>query len=98
MDNQMVTFSSSMAFPELGQIFMVGSMTWVIGPDDSGEIMEAVQDHPASIVPTSTTTSLIPTPCRWVGRSINNNDLIEAINRVMDRLAECHLLVDLVLD
>ena len=73
-------------------------MTWVIGPDDSGEIMEAVQDHPASIVPTSTMTSLMPMPRRWVRRSINNDDLIEAIDWVMDRLAECHLLVDLVLD
>ena len=42
MANQMVTFLSSMAFSELGQIFMVGSMTWVIGPNDSEEIMEAV--------------------------------------------------------
>ena len=31
-----------MSFPESGQIFMVGSMTWVIGPDGNGEIMEAV--------------------------------------------------------
>ena len=59
MANQMVTFPSSMAFLELGQIFMVGSMTWVIGPDGSGEIMEAVQDHPAPIMPTSTMTYLI---------------------------------------
>ena len=87
-----------MAFPEPGQIFTVGSMTWVIGPDGSGEIMEAVQDHPAPIVPTSTMTSLIPMPRRWVKRSINNDDLIEAIDRVTDHLAECQLHVDLVLD
>ena len=42
MANQMVTFPSSMALPELGQIFTVGSMTWVIGPDGNGEIMEVV--------------------------------------------------------
>ena len=42
MAYQMVTFLSSMAFPELGQIFTVGSMTWVIGPDGNKEIMEAV--------------------------------------------------------
>ena len=64
MANQMVTFPSSMAFPEPGQIFMVESMTWIIGPDGSGEIMDAVQDHPMPIVPTSTTTSPIPTPRR----------------------------------
>jgi len=87
-----------MAFPEPGQIFTVGSMTWVIGPDGSGEIMEAVPDHPAPIMPTSTMTSPIPMPRRWARRSINNDDLIEAIDRVTHHLAECQLLVDLVLD
>ena len=42
MANQMVTFLSSMAFPELGQIFTVGSITWIIGPDGNGEIVEVV--------------------------------------------------------
>ena len=85
----MVRFSSSMAFPEPGQIFTVGSMTWIIGPDGNGEIMEAVQDHPTPIMPTSTMTSPIPMPHHWVRRSINNDDLIEAIDRVTDRLVEC---------
>ena len=49
-------------------------------------------------MPTSTMTSLILMPHRWVRRSITNNDLIEAIDRVMNRLAECQLLVDSVLD
>ena len=62
--DQMVTFLSSMAFSELDQIFTIGSMTWVISPDGIMEIMEAVRDHPTSIVPTSTTTSPIPTPRR----------------------------------
>jgi len=48
-----------MALPEPGQIFMVGSMALVIGPDGNGEIVEAVQDHPAPIAPTAATTSLI---------------------------------------
>ena len=89
---------SSMALPELGQIFMVRSMTRVIGPDDNGEIMEAVQDHAAPITPTPATTSLILTPCHWVRRSISNDDRIASIDRVTDRLAECQLLVDSVLD
>ena len=59
---QMVLFLSSMAFSELGQIFTVGSMTWVISPDDNREIMEAVQDHPTLIAPTFATTSLISAP------------------------------------
>jgi len=98
MANQMVTFSSSMAFPGSGQIFTVASMTWIIGPDSNGEIVEAVQDHPAPIALTLATTSPIPTPRRWVRRSISNDDLITSIDRVTDRLAECQLLMGLVLD
>ena len=81
MANQMVTFLSSMALLELGQIFTIGSMTSVIGPDGNGEIMEAVQDHPAPIAPTPATTSPIPTPRHWVRRSISNDDLIASIDR-----------------
>ena len=43
-------------------------------------------------------TSPIPVPCRWVRRSISNDDLIVSIDRVTDRLAECQLLVGSVLD
>ena len=42
MVNQMVTFLSSMVFPEPGQIFTVRSMTWIIDPDGNREIVEAV--------------------------------------------------------
>ena len=95
---QMVTFPSSMAFPEPGQILTVGSMTWIIGPNGNREIVEAVQDHPAPIVLTLATTSPIPTPRRWVRRSISIDHLIASIDRVTDRLAECQLLMVLVLD
>ena len=98
MANQMVTFPNSMVFPELGQIFTVGSMTWIIGPDSNREIMEAVQDHPTPIALTLTTTSLIPTPHRWVWRSISNDDLIASIDRVTNCLVEWQLLVGSVLD
>ena len=77
---------------------MIGSMTWVINADNIEDIVEAMQNHPAPIVLTSTTTSLISAPHHWVRRSINNNDLIEAIDRVTDHLVECQLLVDSVLD
>ena len=73
-------------------------MTWVIGPDGNGEIMEVVQDHPAPIVSTPAMTSPIPVSRRWDGRSISNDDLIASIDRVTDRLAECQLLVGSVLD
>jgi hypothetical protein len=98
MASQMVHFSSSMAFPEPGQIFMNGSMTWVVDPNGNGEIVEAVQAYPTPIVPTSATTSPILTLCRWVRRSIDNDDLIASIDRVTNRLVEWHLLVDSVLD
>ena len=87
-----------MAFPELGQIFTVGSMTWIISPDGNGEIVEAVWDHPVSITLTLAMTSLILMPCRWVRRSISNDDLIASIDRVIDHLSECRLLVGSVLD
>ena len=63
MASQMVYFLSSMILPEPGQTFTVGSMSWVIGINGVNEIMEAVQNHPALIVPTSTTTSSISVPC-----------------------------------
>ena len=97
MVNQMVTFPSSMALPKLGQIFTIGFVTCVIGPDGNGRIMEVVQDHPTPIVPTPANDISDPTPRHWVRRSINNNDLIASIDRVTDRLTECQLLVDLVL-
>ena len=64
MASQMVCFPSSMAILEPGQIFTVGSMTWVIGLDGNGEIMEAVQDHPVPIMLTLVMTSLVPVPHR----------------------------------
>ena len=73
-------------------------MTWVIGPDGNGEIMEAVQDHPTPIMLTPAMTSLVPVPHHWIRRSISNDDLIASIDRVIDRLTECQLLVDSVLD
>ena len=42
MANQMVKFLRSMIFPELGQSFMIGSITWIINIDGNGEIMEAM--------------------------------------------------------
>jgi len=77
-----------MILPKPGQTFTVGSMTWVIDADGVEEIMEAVQNHPTPIVPTSTTTSLILAPHHWVRRSISNDDLIASIDRVIDHLAE----------
>ena len=98
MVSQMVRFLSSMILPEPGQTFMIGSMTWVIDANGVDEIVEAGQNHTTPIVPTSTTTSPISAPRRWVRRSISNDDLIASIDRVTDHLAECQLLMDSVLD
>ena len=73
-------------------------MTWIIDPNDNGEIMEVLQDHPMPIVLTPAMTSPIPMPHRWVRRSISNNDLIASIDWVTDRLVESQLLVGSVLD
>ena len=73
-------------------------MTWIISPDGNGEIMEAVQDHPAPIVLTLAMTFPILTPHHWVRRSISNDDLIASIDQVIDHLAECPLLMGSVLD
>ena len=51
--------------------------------------MEAVQNHPTPIVPTSTTTSPIPMYRRYIRRSISNDDLIASIDQVIDHLAKC---------
>ena len=62
MASQMVRFLSSLALLEPGQIFTVGSMTWVLGPDGNGNIVEAVLDHSAPIAATHATTSPILAP------------------------------------
>ena len=64
MASQMVRFSSSMILSKPGQTFTVGYMICVIGANGIEEIVEAVQNHPTPIVPTSTTTSLILMPRR----------------------------------
>jgi hypothetical protein len=51
-----------MILPEPGQTFTVRSMTWVIDANGVEEIVEVVQNHPALIMPTSSTTSLISAP------------------------------------
>ena len=43
-------------------------------------------------------TSPISAPHHWVRRSINNDDLIASIDQVTNRITECQLLVDSVVD
>jgi hypothetical protein len=98
MASQMVRFLSSMILPEPGQSFTIGSMTWVIRIDVIEEIMEAVQNHLALIMPTARTTSPTLVPRRWVRRSIDNDDLITSIDWVTNGLADCLSLTESILD
>ena len=45
MANQMVNFPSSMNSIKLGQLFMIGSMTWVINADGNREIVGTMDDN-----------------------------------------------------
>jgi hypothetical protein len=96
MVNQMVRFPSSMALLEPGQSFMVGSI--IIGANGVEETMEAAQASPAQIVPTTAPTPLTPAIRRWTRRSINNDDLIESIDRVTNGLTETLSLMESILD
>ena len=54
MTNKMVHFIGSLSSPKPDQIFMVGSISWVINVDGDGEIIELVQIDPAPTTPTPT--------------------------------------------
>ena len=93
MSNKMVHFVGSSSLPQPGQIFMVGSISWIINADGVGELIEPVQINAVPITPTPTTADLIsepplrsssstirrPLPC-YPRRQINNDDLIASIN------------------
>ena len=102
MSNKMVRFAGSSSLPQPGQIFMVGSISWVINTDGDGELIEPVQINAAPITatpaiadpiseppprsPSSTTRRLLP---HYKRRQINNNDLITSIDQVGQQLADC---------
>ena len=91
----MVCFAGSLSSPKLGQIFMVGSISWIINADGVGELIEPVQIDSAPITLAPVTTDLIsesplrsssPTICRplprYPRRQIKNDDLIASIDQV----------------
>ena len=95
MTNKMVHFAGSSSFPKPGQIFTVGSISWIINADEDGEIIEPVQIDsvpttpiPATADPISeppprsslpTTHRLLP---RYSRKQIDNDDLIASIDQV----------------
>ena len=101
----------SLSLPQPGQIFTVGSISWVINADGVGELLESEQIGSAPATPAPTTIDLIseatprsllattrrPLPC-YQRRPINNNDLIKSIDQVGLKLADCLSISKLALD
>ena len=87
MANQMITFPDSM-IPTAGLTFTVGSITWITGNDSAFEITEQVRDLPAI-----TPTTRRPLPC-YPRKQIDISDLLQATDRVAERLSEALVLVD----
>ena len=90
---------------------MVGSISWIINADRVGELLEPVQIDSAPIIPAPTTADPISEPPprspssathrplpRYQRRQINNDDLIESIDRVGLKLADCLSIAESALD
>ena len=57
--NKMVHSAGSSSLPQLSQIFMVGSISWIINADGVGELIEPVQIDSVPITPTPGTVDPI---------------------------------------
>ena len=103
--------TGSSSLPQPDQIFTVGSISWVINADGVRELLQPVQIRsvpttlaPATVdpildpllrSPSSTTHRSLP---RYQRRHINNDDLIESIDRVGLKLADCLSIAESALD
>ena len=107
----MVFSAGSSPLPQLGQIFTVGSISWIINADGVGELLEPVQIDSAPITPTPVTIDPISEPPlrspssttrrplpRYQRRQINNDDLIVSIDRVDLKLVDCLSIAEMALD
>ena len=111
LSNKMAFSAGSSSLPQPGQIFTVGSISWVINTDGVRELLEPGQIGSAPIKPAPTTADPIselilrsplaiarrPLP-RYQRRPINNDDLIESIDRVRLKLTDCLSIAELALD
>ena len=89
---------------------MVGSISWIINADGVGELLEPMQIISALTTPVPTTADPIlgqlpgspsttrrPLP-RYQRRQINNDNLIESIDRVSLKLVDCLSITESALD
>ena len=101
LSNKMAFSIGSSFLPQLSQIFMVGSISWVISADRVRELLEPVQIISTPTTPAPTTTDPILEPLlrspssmthhslpRYQRRQINNDDLIVSIDQIYRRLLE----------
>ena len=111
LSNKMVFSVGSSSLPQPGQIFTVRSISWVINADRVGELLEPGQIGSAPTTPAPATVDLISEPIprspsatirrplpRYKRRQIKNDDLIESIDRVGLKLADCLSVAELALD
>ena len=111
LSNKMAFLVGSSSLPPPGQIFTVGSISWVINADGVGELLEPVQIRSAPTTPAPATTDPILEPLprssssttrhslpRYQRRHINNDDLIESIDRVGLKLVDCLSIAESALD
>ena len=111
LSNKMVFSTGSSSLPQPGQIFTVGSISWIINADGVREQIEPVQIDSALITPIPTTTYPISEPPlrspsstphhplrRYQRRQINNDDLIASIDQVGQKLTDCLSIAESALD
>ena len=111
LSNKMAFSAGSSSLPQPGQIFTVGSISWVINIDGVGELLEPGQISSTPTTPAPTTAYLISelilrSPLamtrrslpRYQRRQINNDDLIESIDQVGLKLADCLSIAKSALD
>ena len=102
LSNKMAFSVGSSSLPQPGQIFTVRSITWVINADGVGELLESVQIRSAPTTLAPATVDPISEPLlgstlsatrrslpRYRRRHVNNDDLIESIDQVGLKLADC---------
>ena len=111
LSNKKVFSAGSSSLPQPGQIFTVGSITWVINTDGVGELLEPAQirSAPTTFAPATADPISEPLlgstssathrslPC-YQRRHVNNDDLIKSIDWVGLKLADCLSIAESALD